>query len=72
MINTWGMSHDPEVYERPEDFWPDRWMFPKAGINSSVDGTDIRSHTWFGSGRRFCPGVYLANNSLVSYPPWGG
>jgi cytochrome P450 len=67
MINTWGMSHDPEVYERPKDFWPDRWMFPKAGISSSVGGTDIRKHTWFGSGRRFCPGVHLANNSLVRY-----
>jgi len=65
IINTWGMSHDPEVHERPEDFWPDRWMLPKAGINSGADDTDIRSHTWFGSGRRFCPGVHLANNSLM-------
>jgi cytochrome P450 len=59
------MSHDPEIYERPEDFWPDRWMTPKSGIDTSVDITDVRNHTWFGSGRRACPGIHLANNSLV-------
>jgi cytochrome P450 len=60
------MAHDPEVYERPEDFWPDRWMLQESGSKPGIDNIDIRGHTWFGSGRRFCPGVHLANSSLVS------
>jgi cytochrome P450 len=65
-INVWGISHDPDVHERPEDFWPDRWMLHKAGNQPRVDDTDLRNYAWFGSGRRFCPGIHLANNSLVS------
>jgi cytochrome P450 len=64
--NTWGISHDPDVYERPEDFWPDRWLLHDSKAKPEVDDTDVRNHTWFGSGRRFCPGVHLAHNSLVS------
>jgi cytochrome P450 len=64
-INTWGMSHDPKTHERPEDFWPDRWMLQKSDTERGIDDTDVRNHTWFGSGRRFCTGIHLANNSLV-------
>jgi hypothetical protein len=65
-INSWGMSLDPEVHERPEEFWPDRWISPKSGTKSGVDENDVRNHAWFGSGRRSCPGIHLATNSLVN------
>ncbi|KAF8599111.1 cytochrome P450 [Ceratobasidium sp. AG-I] len=64
-VNNWGMFHDPEVYERPEDFWPDRWLLSGFGTKLGIDDSDRRNNIWFGSGRRFCPGVHLAMNSLM-------
>lgn len=64
-VNNWGMFHDPEVYDRPEDFWPDRWITSEFRTKAGVDDSDRRNNIWFGSGRRFCPGVHLATNSLV-------
>ncbi|CAE6487691.1 unnamed protein product [Rhizoctonia solani] len=64
-VNNWGMFHDPEVYERPDDFWPDRFLQNEFGTKPGVDNTDRRTNMAFGSGRRFCPGVHLANNSLM-------
>ncbi|CAE6523007.1 unnamed protein product [Rhizoctonia solani] len=64
-VNNWGMFHDPNVYDRPEDFWPDRWLLNEFGTKSGVDNSDRRNNIWFGSGRRFCPGVHLATNSLM-------
>lgn len=59
------MLHDPEVYERPDDFWPDRWISNEFGTKAGVDDSDRRNNIWFGSGRRLCPGMHLATNSLV-------
>ncbi|CAE6507806.1 unnamed protein product [Rhizoctonia solani] len=64
-VNNWGMLHDPDVYERPEDFWPDRWLQNEFGTKPEVINTDRKNNIWFGSGRRFCPGVHLANNSIM-------
>ncbi|KAF8608239.1 cytochrome P450 [Ceratobasidium sp. AG-I] len=64
-VNNWGMFHDPEVYERPDDFWPDRFLLNEFGTKAGIDNSDRRSNMAFGSGRRFCPGVHLANNSLM-------
>ncbi|EUC67612.1 cytochrome P450 family oxidoreductase, putative [Rhizoctonia solani AG-3 Rhs1AP] len=64
-VNNWGMFHDPDVYERPEDFWPDRWLLNEFGTKPGIDNSDRRNNIWFGSGRRFCPGVHLATNSLM-------
>lgn len=64
-VNTWGIAHDPDVYERPEDFWPERWILNEFGVKPGVDTSDRRNNIWFGSGRRFCPGVHLATNSLM-------
>ncbi|CAE7136164.1 unnamed protein product [Rhizoctonia solani] len=63
-VNNWGMLHDPNVYERPEDFWPDRWLLNEFGAKPGVDYSDWLKNIWFGSGRRFCPGFHLATNSL--------
>ncbi|KAF8600198.1 cytochrome P450 [Ceratobasidium sp. AG-I] len=64
-VNSWGMLHDPDVYERPEDFWPDRWISNEFGTKHGVDDSDRRNNIWFGSGRRLCPGMHLATNSLI-------
>jgi cytochrome P450 len=52
--------HDPEAYEDPESFIPDRFL--KDG---KLDST-IRdpSMAVFGYGRRVCPGRYFGLNAL--------
>ncbi|KZT60985.1 cytochrome P450 [Calocera cornea HHB12733] len=56
MVNTWALGHDPHLFPAPETFSPERWLDP------SVNYPD----TWpFGVGRRICPGMYLAKNSVA-------
>lgn len=64
-VNNWGMFHDPDVHEHPQDFWPDRWILDEFGTIPGVDNTDRRNTVWFGSGRRLCPGINLATNNLL-------
>ncbi|XP_022841925.1 cytochrome P450 71A1-like [Olea europaea var. sylvestris] len=53
-INAWGIARDPEYWENPMEFWPERFL------NSAVDikGQDFGLIP-FGSGRRNCPGMSL-------------
>ncbi|KAK0223130.1 cytochrome P450 [Armillaria fumosa] len=64
-VNTWGIFHDPDVYDEPEDFNPDRYLLTEHGTKLGVDDSAFRSNLAFGSGRRICPGIHLANNSLM-------
>lgn len=64
-VNNWGMLHDPEAFERPEDFWPDRWISNEFGTKPGVDNADRRNTIWYGSGRRICAGIHMANDSLM-------
>ncbi|KAL0368714.1 UNVERIFIED_CONTAM: cytochrome [Sesamum calycinum] len=61
-VNAWAIARDPEYWEDPDAFLPDRFL------NSGVDikGNDFRVIP-FGSGRRICPGMYmgLANVELA-------
>ncbi|KAJ6477534.1 putative monooxygenase [Mycena sanguinolenta] len=55
--NTWHMLHDPEVYQNPMEFDPDRYQ----GLDSEMEKvTDIS----FGFGRRACPGRYFAEGTF--------
>lgn len=54
--NTWGIFRDPELFENPEAFKPERYL-----DNSATP--DPKSFA-FGYGRRICPGQYLADASL--------
>ncbi|KAL0432860.1 UNVERIFIED_CONTAM: cytochrome [Sesamum latifolium] len=61
-LNAWAIARDPEYWEDPHTFLPDRFL------NSDVD---VKGHHFgilpFGSGRRICPGMYmgLANVELT-------
>ncbi|KAJ9560357.1 hypothetical protein OSB04_005517 [Centaurea solstitialis] len=51
-INIWAIGRDPEVWDRPDEFLPERFM------EASVD--DFKLIFPFGGGRRGCPGKGFA------------
>ncbi|RCV31434.1 hypothetical protein SETIT_6G176900v2 [Setaria italica] len=57
IFNTWAIMRDPASWERPDEFVPERFL----GIESKVDfrGKDFEFIP-FGSGRRSCPGLPMA------------
>ncbi|KAL3635085.1 hypothetical protein CASFOL_022139 [Castilleja foliolosa] len=61
-VNAWAIARDPEYWEKPDEFMPDRFL------NNDIDvkGQDFEV-TPFGSGRRVCPGMHmgLANVELT-------
>ncbi|KAF7369282.1 putative cytochrome P450 [Mycena venus] len=63
-VNAWGIFHDPELYDDPESFIPDRYLLTENGMKPGVDGRNLRPTLPFGVGRRICPGIHLAQNSI--------
>ncbi|KAJ2918994.1 hypothetical protein MD484_g1408, partial [Candolleomyces efflorescens] len=60
MMNTWAFMHDPEVFENPMDFKPERYL--KDGeFNPNVLDPEVAA---FGYGRRICPGRHLSNDAI--------
>ncbi|KAJ1268527.1 hypothetical protein BS78_07G141600 [Paspalum vaginatum] len=55
IVNAWAIARDPEAWESPEEFRPERF------VGSGVDfrGQHFQSIP-FGAGRRMCPGINLA------------
>lgn len=61
-INVWALGRDPNHWENPLQFFPDRFIEGENGSGSSK--LDVRGQSFhflpFGSGRRTCPGASLA------------
>lgn len=55
LVNVWAIGRDPNVWENPTRFEPERF----GGKETDVKGRDYEL-TPFGAGRRICPGLPLA------------
>ncbi|XP_073062377.1 cytochrome P450 78A3-like [Primulina eburnea] len=60
MVNMWAITRDPQVWDDPLSFKPERFM---EGESFSVMGSDLRLAP-FGSGRRSCPGKTLGMTTV--------
>ncbi|KAJ6498501.1 cytochrome P450 [Mycena vitilis] len=64
-VNAWGIFHDPALFDDPESFIPDRYLLTENGTKPGADaGGDLRSNLAFGVGRRICPGMHVAHNTI--------
>nr|BDG14897.1 cytochrome P450 83B1 like protein [Lolium multiflorum] len=61
-VNVWAMGRDPDIWDRPEDFYPER--FQDADVDFRGSHFELLP---FGSGRRACPAIAMgvANVELV-------
>ncbi|KAL3584692.1 hypothetical protein FPOAC2_14473 [Fusarium poae] len=67
-INTWAIHHDPNRYEEPERFKPERFLGYHCSASAYANKGDVdgRDHFSYGSGKRICVGLHLAERSLFS------
>ncbi|TXG70752.1 hypothetical protein EZV62_005687 [Acer yangbiense] len=62
IFNIWAMQRDPEAWENPLEFQPER--FPRDAEKGDYQGNNY-NFLPFGSGRRICPGIPLAEKMLL-------
>lgn len=67
ILNTWGIHMDPDIWQEPERFNPDRYKDHPLLASEYVAGGDWgkRDHLGYGAGRRICPGMYLAERNML-------
>lgn len=64
-VDQYAIHYDTARYDEPDAFRPERYLGHtlKAGAYTGGDPY-ARDHFGFGAGRRICPGMHLAENSL--------
>lgn len=65
-MSQYVLHFNPEQWDNPDVFDPSRYLsYPnKAGVYAAGGDAAQRDHYDFGAGRRICPGMHLAENSL--------
>ena len=66
LINVWGLHHDLTRFPDPDTFDPLRFQGRTALAAEYAASADYqnRDHYGYGSGRRICPGIHLADRNL--------
>lgn len=75
-INAWGLHHDEKRFPNPDVFDPDHFsgVTALAPVLAAAVDENERDHYGYGSGRRLCPGIHLAERNLflaISKLLWG-
>jgi cytochrome P450 family 619 len=64
-INVFGMHHDEKRFPNPDVFNPDNYKGVTALASELSNGEYVnRDHYGYGSGRRLCPGIHLAERNM--------
>ncbi|GAB7349163.1 hypothetical protein MBLNU459_g8100t1 [Dothideomycetes sp. NU459] len=64
-IDQYAIHYDPARYDEPDEFKPERYLNHTLRAGAYTGGDPYaRDHFGFGAGRRICPGMHLAENSL--------
>uniref|UniRef100_A0A7N1A4F8 Cytochrome P450 n=1 Tax=Kalanchoe fedtschenkoi TaxID=63787 RepID=A0A7N1A4F8_KALFE len=61
-VNAWAIHRDPSLWDDPLEFRPKRFL--DGAEKWDFSGNDLR-YLPFGSGRRICPGLPLAERALM-------
>ncbi|KAF8802924.1 putative cytochrome P450 monooxygenase [Phlegmacium glaucopus] len=64
-MNTWNIMHDPDLYDEPETFRPERFLESKFGTKPGADIGNFRDNFEFGAGRRICPGERMGRRTTA-------
>ncbi|KAK9099682.1 hypothetical protein Scep_023112 [Stephania cephalantha] len=60
VVNAWWLSNNPEWWENPTEFRPERFLEEEGGTKAVAGGKVDFRFLPFGVGRRSCPGIILA------------
>uniref|UniRef100_J3LCS1 Cinnamate 4-hydroxylase n=1 Tax=Oryza brachyantha TaxID=4533 RepID=J3LCS1_ORYBR len=60
VVNAWWLANNPELWETPEEFRPERFLEKESSVDATVGGKVDFRFLPFGVGRRSCPGIILA------------
>ncbi|KAM0939567.1 putative cytochrome P450 [Dioscorea sansibarensis] len=63
IVNAWKLQRDPHVWPNPLEFQPERFLPSHAAAGIDVKGQNYELIP-FGSGRRLCPGISMAQHVL--------
>ncbi|KAK9276596.1 hypothetical protein L1049_006131 [Liquidambar formosana] len=59
LVNVWAMHRDPNVWDSPLEFRPERFLTHTTKLDYMGN---VYEYLPFGSGRRICPGIALAQS----------
>ncbi|XP_073003762.1 cytochrome P450 CYP73A100-like [Typha latifolia] len=60
VVNAWWLANNPEWWNKPEEFRPERFLEEEGAVEAAVGGKVDFRFLPFGMGRRSCPGIILA------------
>lgn len=64
-LNVWAIHRDPNIWKNPLEFQPERFLISDSTKNPLDYSGNNFNYIPFGSGRRICAGLPLAERSLM-------